>query len=387
VAKQLTSRQKIRSAFLWLHRWLGIVTGLVVFVVAVTGCLYVFEKEAREIFQYKYYHVAVSDSSKMNLGELQKIVQQKFPGDAINSIRFLEKKDAAYIFNTRKNKAISVNPYTGGIIGVRNTKKDFFNVVLRLHRTLLLGHTGEQIIKWNVLVFFILCISGLILWWPKQKNFLKRAVTIKFKTKNRKRFNWDLHTVLGFYALLLLLLISLTGMFWVFDSVKSIVRFTTQSPNKKEEKIKSRSAAGKGFPIEAAYRQAAVSHPGAREIVIISPADSLAPIRIIMQYPYMLVRKQNNLFFDQYSGEILKENLYTNYSAYDKVSRSNYQLHTGDIPGLGIGIKIIYFLAGLFAASLPITGFLIWWGRNKKKKKHITTSVSSKSAVNATVIA
>jgi uncharacterized iron-regulated membrane protein len=167
-----------------------------------------------------------------------------------------------------------------------------------------------------------------------------------------------------------LLLISLTGMFWVFDSVKGIVRFTTNQPSaKKEEKIKSRFVAGSSFPIEAAYRQAAASHPGAREIVIVSPADSLAPIRIIMQYPYTLVRRQNNLFFDQYSGEIVKENLYSHYSAYDKVSRSNYQLHTGDMPGLGIGIKIIYFLAGLFAASLPITGFLIWWGRNKKKKK------------------
>ena len=373
MVRQSTTRQRLRSAFLWLHRWLGLASGIIVFIVAITGCIYVFEKEGRELFQHRYYHVTNPRTVRRDIGQLQEIIRQKFPGTVINNLRFAEEKDAAFLFTTKNDKVISVDPYTGKIIGVRDNKKDFFKVVLNLHRTLLLGKAGKQIIRWNVLIFFILCISGLILWWPKQRRFFKRAVSIRFKTKNRKRFNWDLHTVLGFYALLVLLIISLTGMFWVFDSVKNIVRFTTHQPSgKKEEKIKSRSAAGNGFPIEAAYRQAAASHPGAQEIIIVSPADSLAPIRITMQYAYTLVRKQNNLFFDQYSGKILRENLYSNYSAYDKVNRSNYQLHTGDMPGLGIGIKIIYFLAGLFAASLPITGFLIWWGRNKKKKKAIT---------------
>jgi len=88
-----------------------------------------------------------------------------------------------------------------------------------------------------------------------------------------------------------------------------------------------------------------------------------------MQYPYTIIRKQNQLFFDQYSGDVLKKTLYEKYTTYDKISRSNYQLHTGDIPGLGIGSKIIFFLASLFAASLPVTGFLIWWGRNKKEEE------------------
>src|SRR6185436_4547200 len=99
-----------------------------------------------EIFQHKYYHVKASGSPRMGLGELQAIVQKKFPSDSIRSIRFMEKEDAAYIFITKANRAVSVNPYTGTIIGTRNTKKDFFNVVLRLHRTLLMGHTGEQIV-------------------------------------------------------------------------------------------------------------------------------------------------------------------------------------------------------------------------------------------------
>lgn len=369
MAKKLTLWHRGKKIILWAHRWLGIISGLIVLIVSLTGCIYVFEQEIRDIFQNKYYYVAESTAPKMNLLQVKQIVQTQFPKEKINAIRFLETRDAACIIITKKDKAISLNPYTGAIIGIRNTKEDFLSVVLRLHRTLLLGEAGKLIIKWNVLIFFILCISGLVLWWPKQIKFFKRAATINFKTKNWKAFNWDLHSVLGFYGLLFLLLISLTGIFFAFDSVKNMLKAATNQPKgKKEEKLKSNPDNNKTFDLDAAYQQMKSDYPGSTETVIVMPKDSIEPLRINMQYPYTIIRKQNQLFFDQYSGEVLKKSLHKNYNTYDKISRSNYQLHTGDMPGLGIGSKIIFFLASLFAASLPVTGFLIWWGRNNKKK-------------------
>ena len=371
--KKFTLRQRSRSVILWAHRWLGIGSGLIVLVVSLTGCIYVFEQEIRDVFQSKYYYVAESNAPKKDLQQLQQIVQTQFPKDNIISIRFKEKPGAAYIFITKKDRTVSVNPYTGEVIGVRNTKTDFLNVVLRLHRTLLLGDVGKQIVKWNVLIFFILCISGLVLWWPKQKRFFKRAATINFRTRNWKAFNWDLHSVAGFYALFVLVIISLTGLFFAFDNVKDFVRLITNEPvEKKEGKPRSVPVLGIRFPLERAYQQMRSSCPGARETIITAPADSFSPIRIIMQYPYTLVRKQNGWLFDQYSGAALKKTSYRHYTAYDKISRSNYQLHTGNIPGLGIGTKIIYFLASLFAASLPVTGFLIWWGKRSRQKKKVS---------------
>ena len=155
------------------HRWLGIISGLIVVVVSLTGCIYVFEQEIRNVFQRKYYYVAESSSPKMELQQLQKIVKAQFQKDSITAIRFEEKKNAAYLFIAKGNKTISVNPYTGQVIGFRNTKRDFLGIVLNLHRTLLLGDIGKQIVKWNVFIFLILCISGLVLWWPKQKRFFK----------------------------------------------------------------------------------------------------------------------------------------------------------------------------------------------------------------------
>jgi uncharacterized iron-regulated membrane protein len=59
-----------------------------------------------------------------------------------------------------------------------------------------------------------------------------------------------------------------------------------------------------------------------------------------------------------------------NATAADKIARMNYDIHVGAV--LGLPGKIMAFAASLIAASLPITGFLIWRGRKKKSKQSLT---------------
>lgn len=350
----------------------GLVSGIVVFVVGITGALFVFEEEGRELLQHKYYHVADMGGERLPVGRLVDSFSVHFPKQKINGIRFKEQRDAAFVFFT-KNKLVSMNPYTGVVTGVRNPDADFFMVVRKVHTELYMGRVGKQIVRWNVLIFFVMCISGLVLWWPKQKRFFKQAARINFKTKSWKRLNWDLHSVLGFYAVFVLLIISSTGLFFAFDTVKGLAGFITQSPVTKEDKMKVRSkvVAGRQYSLEEAYRYAAAGYPGATEAFITPAPDSTAPIRVQLRYPYAIVRRQNTLFFNQYTGKVLKQDLYIHYTGYDKVARSNYDFHTGRIEALGIGSKIIYFLAALMAASLPVTGCMIWLGKRKKRSRTV----------------
>lgn len=70
------------------------------------------------------------------------------------------------------------------------------------------------------------------------------------------------------------------------------------------------------------------------------------------------------VYFDKYTGKILKTKPYESSSDGDKIRRLIYPIHTGSI--YGYPTKIIAFLVCAFAVSLPVTGFLIWWGRKKK---------------------
>jgi uncharacterized iron-regulated membrane protein len=339
--------------------------------VAITGSLYVFEEEGRELFQHDFYHVQNPGTERVPLGRMADTVKAHFPKEKITRISFKETRDAAIIFYSKK-KAISVDPYTSKIITTRNQKRDFFTVDQEIHTHLLLGETGDLIIKCNVLIFLTMCISGLVLWWPKQKRFFRRAVTISFKTKNWKALNWQLHSVLGFYALIVLLIISLTGIFFAYDSAKPVLAFLTGQPSpKKEKKIKLKPVPGKHYTMDEAYQYMAAHNPGANETFFTLPADSIAPLSARMRYPYTIVRKQTTVLFNQYTGKVLKADRYQDYTAYDNVAKSNYDFHTGRIRILGIGSKIIYFLSGLTAATLPISGLMIWLGRKRKKKKAV----------------
>lgn len=369
----------IKQIFGQIHLWLGLISGLVVVVVAFTGCLYVFEDEARAVFQHKYFYVENPTTERKNLLEISKAVKVAFPKEKITQIRFNADANAAFLYHTKSQKAISINPYTLQIQGVRDLKSDFFKFILDIHLNLKMGEVGEQIIKWNVLIFFILCISGLIIWLPKQKKYLKQALTIKWKTKNWKRLNWDLHSVLGFYGLFVLVIISLTGIFWTFDTAKMLVSKATGNKitNTKAPKNISNDST-KVYTMEAVYFLAKQRHSGEKQTFISNSDKPDQPLRVLFRYPYSIVRRQNTLFYDKFSGELLREDLYKNYNNYDKVMRSNYDFHTGEIPVFGIGSKIVYFLASLFAASLPITGFLVWWGkRNKKIKKQLITKLDN----------
>ena len=58
---------------------------------------------------------------------------------------------------------------------------------------------------------------------------------------------------------------------------------------------------------------------------------------------------------------------FKNASVADKMLRLNYDVHVGAIWGLAGKRRV--FCASLVAASLPVTGFLIWRGRRRKQKK------------------
>jgi uncharacterized iron-regulated membrane protein len=71
--------------------------------------------------------------------------------------------------------------------------------------------------------------------------------------------------------------------------------------------------------------------------------------------------------FHPRTGQLLLSQPHDSKSNGKKLADMNYDLHTGLI--LGLGGKLIAFVVSLTAASLPVTGFLVWRGRHTRKKK------------------
>lgn len=374
-----------------IHLWGGLVSGIVVFIVSITGCLFVFEEEIRDLTLWQYRFVTPAETARVPLATLEALAKKEFPGKQIEQVRVFSDASRASILKlvdanskARKGKennkeAYGFNPYTGALLGKYNMEHDFMHLVEDMHKSLLLGETGKWIIKVNVVVFLVMLLSGLYIWWPRKKNQRKFAFAINFKSKFQV-LNYSLHNVLGFYFLLPLFLITLTGIWWAIKPVQKLTYAALGEKLHEPKKLSSKFESGKKFSPDMAFNQVSTQYRGWKEAHINFAKDEKEPVKVNLKYPYEVYKKSNVFEFDQYSGKILKAELFENYSTADKIKHSNRDLHTGQNFGL-LG-KLLAFAASLFSASLPITGFLIWYQRKYKKvSKKVVPAKKSQPAM------
>jgi hypothetical protein len=105
------------------------------------------------------------------------------------------------------------NPYTGADLGEATTSGQWFLLwVTRLHDDLLLDRPDGP--WWNGLLslaFTLSVITGGVVWWPGVSRW-KRSLGVKVKAGWR-RFNWDLHSALGFWLFFFMLMWGISGWY------------------------------------------------------------------------------------------------------------------------------------------------------------------------------
>jgi uncharacterized iron-regulated membrane protein len=370
---------RFRSIVRTLHRWLGLTSGLLVFVVALSGSLYVFEREFRDWLD-RYRHVDPGSGPLLPPSELRTIAERQLPGESAARMYYQGPRRAAFAqfgnIKTQNYKLVFLNPYDGCVLKVKDMNYDFFHVVFSLHyRLLLRPDLGTTIVDTATLVFVVVLISGLVNWWPRTRAAIGQRLRIKWQTVWRRR-NYDLHNVLGFYVLPVSLVVALTGLVWGFAWVNHAVRWFASGSW--TGPLASESAAydmptPTGSPIQnldAAWKRIAEDHHDAEELIVFFPSPSQATIRFVVNPQRYTYYKTDHFDFDPITLAATSGKdswgRYENATLAGIVRRANYDIHIGAI--LGPPGKMIAFLAGLVTASLPVTGFLIWWGKRRRTK-------------------
>jgi uncharacterized iron-regulated membrane protein len=349
-----------------LHLWLGLASGIIIFIVAATGCIYVFKEEITSYTQYDFDYVKAQNSSRVSLDVVIDSFKKNHPENKLLFIKQKESDPNATIVLGDKKIQVAYNPYNGNEVMSLNSEDSFFSLILKIHCSLLLGDIGENIIGVSTFVFLFLLISGLVLWFPTNFKKLKSYFTIS--NKSVKRLNFDLHRIGGLYASFVLVFIASTGLFFSYDFVKKATFAVTDG------KAYTKWGPNSGIPksteadIAAIYAQIQKEYPNCIESSIFYPKESDGSIRVKLKYAYEYIPKYNTFFVDQFSGEILQTDLDKNASTAESVKNSIFGIHTGSI--FGISGKITAFFSVLIAASLPITGFIIWRRKRKAKSKN-----------------
>lgn len=367
----------IRKIISKLHLWLGLSSGLLVLFLGITGCMLAFELEIRSLTE-PFRNVKIEQGKPyLPPSQLKTIAEQHLVSKKAWGVEYPGQGKAALAsyYDETHYEIVFLNPYTGEVLKHKNMTKDFFRIVLDGHFYLWLPHEiGQPILASATLIFLIMLLTGLVLWWPRNKAARKQRFSIKW-TASFKRKNYDLHNVLGFYAMWIAIFLAITGLVMGFQwFAKSVYWISSGGQTKVEDKHPASDTTGRAIYANTAdylwHDHHTKVNPSESTSVYFAnlPTD---PVEIVVNHRPGTYYNSDFYHYDQYTGKLLSaegsyEGKFKDAELADKLMRMNYDIHVGAV--LGLPGKLLAFFGSLIAASLPITGFLIWRGRKKKKK-------------------
>ncbi|WP_224249795.1 PepSY-associated TM helix domain-containing protein [Hyalangium gracile] len=224
-------KSTFRTIIFWIHLVAGLVAGLVIAVMSITGALIAFEpqlldqadREARQV------RPATPDAPRLPVDELVARVRAAKPEAQVSGVTVYSEPTSAVLVNTGRGSGVYVNPYTGEVreMGAQGLRA-FLHQMEEWHRWLGAKDdnraVGKAITGVSNAAFLLLAITGLYLWWPRKWTWKTVRPTFWFRRGlqgKARDFNW--HNVTGFWFLPVIIVLTASGMVisykWASDLV------------------------------------------------------------------------------------------------------------------------------------------------------------------------
>ena len=394
-------KKRTKSLMHNLHLYLGLAATIVLMIVGVTGALLSYEKELLRIFNPSSFEVKVQEK-KLPMEQLvTKFLQQK-PDAQIRMITISSEADESYMFRiaspeSRKGEKVYIDPYTAELLPQLSGEK-FFRIVENLHRRLMLGEFGKQLVGASTIILIILVISGIYIYMPRIKRGFLASFTFKTKTKG-KAFLYSMHGAVGMWVIPFYLVVSLTGLYWSYQWYNSALyalagvekpqRHMHKKPQKKEQqstvaKEKTATTSAQDAKRGAQKTQVRPSDKFANSIATafesfhIFVGHCYADATLFTEakdgvYRFMYVDKdpahiyaRNSLEVRPETMQLIKHERYDDKTAGGQLMGSIFALHSGEYFGW-IG-QLGMFLASLLMPLFGITGLMLYLKKRKSKK-------------------
>jgi uncharacterized iron-regulated membrane protein len=204
----------LRRALFQVHLWSGIAIGLYVLLISVTGSVLVYRNELYREFTRQPVITKVS-GARLSDDQIKAAVMLDYPGFRIASVSRPPRPDEAVDVRLelgRKTKNRLFDPRTGTDLGDSvPTGIRVVSWLIDLHDNLLAGPKGREVNGLGALALLVLGFTGMAIWWSGAKNW-KRGLTLH-PGVGWKRLTWDLHSAMGFWSVLFLIVFGLSGIY------------------------------------------------------------------------------------------------------------------------------------------------------------------------------
>ena len=354
----------LRRALFQIHLWAGVLVAVYLVVIALSGSVLVFKDELTR-WSLPPMH-AYDRQHMLSPEQVVAMLRHSEPAATLSLLQAPTTVLPAYLLEGKDRRGRTqrwlADPVTGALHPVPRTWLDWMH---DLHYYLLLPTAyGMQVNAVGGAVLLLLAASGLALWWPGVRLWT-RGLRVNLRA-GWKRVNYDLHSAIGFWTLLIVSWWALSGVYFGF--YKQVV-----------------AAASLLSPVEGMRSPVPVSLPqqsaGARPSLqaVLQAAQTASPHGTLWSVSDPMLRSgETYVLMDlRAPGDFSHRDIVRVRTADARVLSvwhygerhtfsdwflwSMHPLHFGTLWGLPV--KIVWALLGVALAVLTVTGLLMYWNR------------------------
>lgn len=286
---------------------------------------------------------------------------------------------------------VAVNPYTAQVIDTFPRRSGWYDFFDSIHSDLKLGVAGDRMLETAASLAMVLVATGLYMWWPRNAGWRRALVP----GLGRGRGLWkSLHGVVGIWISLFLVFFLISGLAWAGIWGGKMVQAWSQFPAEKwdnvplsDETHASMNHDRKEVPwaLEQTPMPASGSDAGAAGVtgaINIDSVDAFArqigfDARYQLNLPsggsgvWTMGRDSMNtdstdpmsdrtVHIDQFTGKVLADVRYADYSLAGKAMAVGIALHMGT---MGLWSVLANTLVCLSVIFLCVSSVVLWWKR------------------------
>lgn len=377
----MSLKLKPRAVFVFWHRWFGLLAGIWLLLMALTGSILVFYGELDRALNPDLYAVETQQHDPLPSEVWIQTAESLYPEMFISFLDLPKTGEdpARLIMNPRPGESVTcalslyIDPYTAKVLGQRCLGKLQFNrrylmvIIYELHIDLLLG---APMLIFLGLVSFLWVIDHIVSVFISFNRLSKWAQSFRIRSNasGHKR-TFDLHRAGGLWFFPVTLMLAISGVYfnWYEPANRFINVFSPMTPRYIFTLPKLQQPTIDA-PVTLTDALSYVSETTAAEVDMVKfiPHKGVYEMRAYDERdidPY----GRRMLVVDAATSEILSDRHITEGGAGNQVAAWQYPLHSGK--AFGWPGRIIIFLSGILVTMLVVTGVKIWWRKAQAKKQ------------------
>jgi uncharacterized iron-regulated membrane protein len=342
------NRVEARAWLFQVHLWMGLLLGLYMAAIGLTGTALIFRPEIEPRLINRAVHGSTPGKPFQAAWDN---VRRAYPRHAISAISLnqypgttLDDPYRVKLQTGSRTFFAYVDSSTGALAGVQHPVIQW---IQELHFKLFAGYTGVAINAVGAVLFVVMCVTGAIIWWPGRRQWRQG-----FRVRRATRWqvvNYDLHHVVGIVSALLLGAVAAAAV------VSAVEYRAAYHP----EQVAWQSQVD-AWPVDldAVVGAANAAVPGGRGTFLYLPTGPDASFRFDKTVNGMAYR----IFLDQQDGRVLRiNNVPPDTSFQARVDKWAGLIHYGRF--WGYASRSAWVVLGLAVPILFVSGVLMWWHR------------------------